>query len=494
MNVLRLAAVFTVLPLGASLAQQPSTCDIDEGKPQKVALASFNLQRAFNAAKPEDKAKILRDVVKGVTEEDKKMENPSARALLIGKAMILFAAQPELVTSPTRGGVGFATNPGAAIDLLVTADSLFTLVERTNPGCTADLSQWRHQAPWFKLIQASFSALQAQQFDSAAALARRSMVINRTSAYAPYVMATVAANAKDLPRANAEYRRAIELAATDTAYADIKRRSTFEIGRMAADQMELLTGAQKTASAKEAIRAFTWYLAEVPSATDAPAVRNSLVDLYVIAGDSASVPSIYADMIANPKRYDDIALTQAGVIPTRFNRSDDAAKLFAAALENNPYQRDALSNLAAMYFALNRFQDMIPVVDRLVKIDPSNPDNWLLYAFAYQGLQRAAKDLKLKKALGDSLIKYNKRSEDLPLKVNFTGFTRSDTETSLTGSVENRGKATASYSLTFEFVDRAGAVLATETVKVSDVVKGATKPFSLKVVKGGITGYRYTQT
>lgn len=492
MNVFRLAVALTALPVTSALAQQASGCDIDEGKPQKVALASFNLQRAFNAQKPEDKAKILKDVVKAVSEEDKKNENPAGRAFILGKAMMLYASQPELVgAQPTRASLGFATNGAAPVDLLTTADSLFSVVEKLNPACTADISQWRHQAPWFKLIQASFSALQAQQWDSAAALARRSLVINRSSAYAPYVLATVAANAQKGDSAVFYYQRAIELAGTDTGYTDIRRRSTFELGRIAAEQVESLQGADKAARAKEAIRAFNAYLADVPTALDAPAVRRSLMELYLGLHDTASVPAIYADLVANPKKYDDIALTQAGVIPSLINKSDDAAKLFAAALDNNPYQRDALSNLAAMYFALNRFQDMLPVVEKLVKVDPGNPDNWLLYAFAYQGLQRGTKDLKLKKAYGDSLIKYNKKSEDLPFKVGFTSFTRGDTETSVAGSVENRAATPKSYTLTFEFLDRAGTVLATEKVTVADVAKGATKAFSLKVPKGGITGFRY---
>lgn len=493
MNVFRLAALGAALPLAGLAAQAPSACDLDEGKPQKVALASFNLQRALSVTKPEDKSKILRDVVKSVTEPDRKMENPAGRAYIVGRAMILFAAQPELVTSPTRGGVGFATDPAAPVDLLAVADSAFVLVEKAHPGCAADISQWRHQAPWFKAVQASFASLQAQQFDSAAAQARRSMVINRLSAYGPYVLGTVASNARDMAAATMHYQQAIELAGRDTAYNDIRRRSLFELGRIASEQAETLSGAEKTARAREAIKAFSAYLAEVPTALDAPAVRRSLVDLYVAVGDSAAVPGVYADLLANPSRYDDIALTQAGVIPTLFNRSEDAARLFSAALENNPWQRDALSNLAAMHFALKRFSDMIPIVDRLVKIDPANGDNWLLYAFAYQGLAQGTRDVKLKKAYTDSLIKYNKRSEDMLVKVSFTGFTRGEGETSLTGSIENKATTPKSSTLVFEFLDKAGTVLATETVKVDDIPKNGTKPFAIKVAKGGITGFRYTQ-
>jgi predicted Zn-dependent protease len=301
----------------------------------------------------------------------------------------------------------------------------------------------------------------------------------------------VAAGQRDAAGAATNYLRAIELAGTDTSYAEIRRRSTFELGRLASDQVDTATGTNKVAKAKEAIRHFTAYLADAPAAPDAPAVRNTLVEMYVAAGDSASVPTIYADLIANPGKYDDIALVQAGVIPTRLNRTADAAKLFAAALEYNPYQRDALSNLAAMYFALNQFKEMIPVVDRLVKADPSNPDNWLLYAFAYQGLQRVEKDPKLKRAYTDSLIKYNKKSEDMPVKVAFSGFTRGEQETSLTGDIENRGTAPKTFAMQVEFLDKAGNVISTETASVGPVAPKETGRFSIKVPKGGIAAFRY---
>lgn len=493
MNVFRLAAI-ALVPFGTAAAQGATTCDIEEGKPQKVALASFNLQRAFAAAKPEDKAKILRDVVKQVTEPDKKNENPTGRAYILAKSLILFASQPELIgtATPTKGQLGFAVDQAAPADLLVIADSVFTMIEKTNPGCVADISQWRHQQPWFRLVQESFGALQSQKYAEAADAARRSLVINRASAYAPYVLGTVAANAKDFGAATQNYARAIELAASDTAYADIKRRSMLEIGRINSELAQA-PGGDKPARSRDAIAAFTAYLTEVPTAPDAPQVRRMLADLYVDIGDSASVQKVYADLLANPTKYDDIALTQAGVIPTMFNRSDDAARLFAAALDNNPYQRDALSNLAAMYFALNKFQEMLPVVDRLVKVDPGNPDNWLLFAFAYQGLQRVAKTPAQKKALTDSLIKYNKRSEDMPVKVGFTAFSRGDS-TSLAGTVQNLGTTPKSFALEFEFLDRAGAVVEKATVRVDDVAKAATKPFSVKVGAKGITGYRYSVT
>ena len=485
-----LLGVVTFAPAIVRAQAAKSACEIDEGKPKNLALASFSLQRAFSSPNPAEKVKALRETVKSLMEEDKKNENPAGKAFVLGKALIIFASQTDLGPAPTRGDLGFVVNKDARADLLAMADSAFSIVEAAYPSCT-DTDTWRSQQPWFKLVQSAFTALQAQQFDSAATLGRRSMVINHKSAYGPYILASVASHNKDGATASAMWNKAIEFAGTDTGYTEIRRRSLFDLGRYQADIAESATGDAKKAAARLAAKAFRDYLADVPTSPEAPAVRNSLVEMLAASGDSAAIPGVYADLIANPTKYDDIALVQAGIVPTRMNRSADAAKLFEAALSVNPYQRDALSNLAAMLYSSNEYDRMLPFVDRLVKLDPSNPDNWLLYAFAYQGLLKSSKDPKAKKAYTDSLVKYNDRSEKMPVKLNFTSFTRGESETSLVGAIENRGVAARPYTVHLEFLDKAGNVVAANDAMIASVAPKATSSFTVKVPKGGVAGFRY---
>lgn len=493
-SVLFAATLVSTVALRAS-AQQPAkaACEVDEGKPKNVALAAFGLQRAFSATNPAEKAKLLKDVVKGVTSDEKNAENPGGKAWILGRAMILFASQTELPASPTRADLGFTSNPTGAADVLALADSAFTVVEQSVPTCAGEVAVWRAQSPWFKTVQAAFSAMQAQQWDSAAKLANRAAMINHVSAYSPYILATVAMNQKNAKAAYANWTKAIELAGTDTGYTEIRRRSLFDMGRFFNEIADTAKDAGKREAASIAAKAYRQYINDVPNAPEGAAVRNSLAEMMIAAGDSTKVPEVYADLIANPSKYDDIALVQAGIIPTRMGRNEDAAKLFEAALAANPYQRDALSNLAAMLYQTNQHDRIRPFVDRLVALDPNNPDNWLLYAFAYQGLIKAvpAKDLKTKKALTDSLVKYNEKSEKMPVRVAFTGFTRGEAETQLNGTIENRGAAAKSYTINVEFLDKSGQVVATQSASVANVAPKGTGTFSIKVPKGGIYGFRY---
>jgi Tfp pilus assembly protein PilF len=120
-------------------------------------------------------------------------------------------------------------------------------------------------------------------------------------------------------------------------------------------------------------------------------MQGALAQMVSLTGDKNALRTVYADQLTNPAKYDDLALTNAGVIASQAGAQADAAKLFAAALDKNAYQRDALNNLTATYLQLKRYDDMIPVARRLMAADPANPDNPLFVAFAYQGLMNAAK-------------------------------------------------------------------------------------------------------
>jgi len=213
--------------------------------------------------------------------------------------------------------------------------------------------------------------------------------------------------------------------------------------------------------------------------------------MYYAAGDSASVPTVYAAILANPSKYGELALVHAGVVATRNVRYADATRLFTAALEQNPYSRDALNNLAATYIQNNEFSKAFPLIDRLVSLDPSNPDNPMLYAFAYQGLYKATKDKRLQKIYTDSLIYFNNQSENAPVKVSVREFTRRPDGTVFVGSIQNLGKAAKTYSLTVEFLDKAGNVVATETTSVGPVAANASQDFRITSTRGSVYGYRY---
>jgi tetratricopeptide (TPR) repeat protein len=213
--------------------------------------------------------------------------------------------------------------------------------------------------------------------------------------------------------------------------------------------------------------------------------------MYVAAGDSVSIPAVYAPLLANPSKFGELTLVHAGVVATRNGHPADAVKLFDAALAQNPYSRDAINNLAATYIQNNEFPKAFPLIDKLITLDPSNPDNPLLYAFAYQGLYKGTKDKKLQKIYTDSLIFFNAKSENATVKLAVNEFTRRADQTMLGGTIENRGKAAKTYTVNVEFLDKSGTVVSTETATVGPVAPQKSEKFRITSAKGGVYGYRY---
>ncbi len=475
----------------AQPSQQQVTCEVDNGKPQAIARATFSMARAAAAAKAGNATKDLRDAVSFASNPAAQKENPVGAAYLLGQAYVLFLQQPGITPVMPRSALGFTVNPTGTIDLFAAADSAWKIVEQTSPGCSALGAQWRHQKPWLDVTNQAINALNANKFDSAQIYAKRSLLLSKSAPYAYSVLASVARNKKDFASAGQYWKQALEAAGKDSAYADVRERTLYDVAAATTLRAEAATGAEKRTLAREAISAWNTLLLSSRDDQAGTTAVQSLSKMYIAAGDSASMPRLYAAMLAEPSKYGENTLLQGGVVASQFKRPDDAAILFAAVAARNPYSRDALNNLAASYLFVGDYTKVFPIVDRLVTLDPSNPENWMLYAFSYGGLLKKTKAAALTKKYTDSLTFYNAKAEKLGVKVTFVEFSRASDATTLRGVIENKSAAPKTYSLVVDFLDRAGQVLFTETASVGPVASKGTKEFTIKTSKGGVSGFRY---
>jgi tetratricopeptide (TPR) repeat protein len=481
------------LALGAALAapaaaQGAGSCDPTANTKGDIAKAQFSMTRAISASEKGNPTRDLQEVLRLV---DTGNDNPTARNYLRGEAYIIYLMQPNTPAVVPRSTLGLTTNPTGTIDLYAAADSAFTMVEKASPECAAVISQWRQQKPWLNALNGAINALNAGQLDSAEMLAKRSLILDRRAPYAYSVLGSIAQNRKNWAAANDYWKQTLAAAGTDTAYADVRTKTMYEIASAASDRADAAAGAAKRAAAREAIKAWQEYIAVANNDLLLADAIDNVSRMYVDAGDSASVAAVYAPMLANPSKYGELSLVHAGVVATRNGRHADAIKLFDAALTQNPYSRDAINNLAATYIQNNEFPKAFPLINKLVSLDPSNPDNPLLYAFAYQGLYKGTKDKKLQKIYTDSLVYFNARSENATVKLAVNEFTRRPNETVVAGTIENRDKTSKTYALTVEFLDKSGNVIATETTSVGPVAPKAKGAFKIKSATGGAYGYRY---
>ncbi|MDA1081829.1 MAG: FxLYD domain-containing protein [Gemmatimonadetes bacterium] len=484
-----LLAGFAV-PAGAQEAAAAAgpTCDVQQMAPTPLAKAAITRNRVVSAKTPADALKDVRDGLKEVFNKGT-AENPLGRDFVAAQFLILaveFGGETLL-----NGDLNFPGDKKASIDLLVSADSLLDIIEAAKPDCLEETTQWREYKPYAKRIELAYTALQANQLDSAEYSANRALIMSDRAPQAYDVLWRIAA-AKDDAASQVKYLQlTVDKLAGDTATTRTRANLMFNLGRVQQEMAEKASGAEKAALYKGADKAYAQVVMEYPASQEAPFAVNGISVAWAMTEDSSSAVALLGSTEPMLDKFSDMALGQLGFIAIRLNNTPAAARVFKAASEVNPYFRDYLYNYAATLFDLKQTTEMLPVVGRLLALDPSNPDNVLLYAYAYKGMADGATNEALKKAYTDSAVAYSTKSDGMKTKVTFTDFDRAIASTTLSGEIENRGNAARTFTVEFEFVDRTGAVIDTQSVTVGPVEANSMGTFKVVAAKGGVAGVRY---
>jgi tetratricopeptide (TPR) repeat protein len=213
-------------------------------------------------------------------------------------------------------------------------------------------------------------------------------------------------------------------------------------------------------------------------------------------------------MLEQPETYTPLQLFEASVAAVRAERTEEAVRLMELGLDRNPYYRDAIFNLATLYHRQKEFSKMMPLAQRLLELDPNNPDNFRIYAGALQGPAESLKveaeklqkergkraqfnaTMKKLEAQNDSVLKYVQLSQETPVKVSVQQMQTSGATTTVSGIIENRSDAPKTFDLKFDFLDAQGNVVASESTSVQTDAKG-TQSFTVEAGGEGIVAWRY---
>ena len=195
-------------------------------------------------------------------------------------------------------------------------------------------------------------------------------------------------------------------------------------------------------------------------------------------------------------------------------------------LQLNPYNRDALFNLAVTYLNLGQNDKVPPLVTRLVAVDPGNPENYLLAARAYVDIAKTRKGTAATAAVNDTTVSWFNRGQQASGRgdllrvhagreaardrrprarsarqggaggagehhvVRYRGGARGGSQEGGGGQgVDARPRP---VTLKFEAIDKSGAVLGTQTVTTEALQPGKSAPFRVKIDAANAVAYRYT--
>lgn len=482
-----LSAVFAV-SAGAQAA-----CDVDEGRPGQVGRAFIAITQAANAQQAEnwpEATKNLQGAVKLLNERGAIGPNELGRAFVLGKVYSLWLNMPNQSVVTTQAALGNTESGAEPVDLVQKTDSLFDLVEAAKPGCVATTAEWRRQRGWIAFLNGAIEHFNAGRFDSAETMARRSITLSENP-YGYMVLGNVAQNRRDMAGAFRFYQQTID-AAKDTTYREVREQTLITLGNLAADIAEDTVPAVRAELARRSAAAFNEVIQNSPNSPVLPQARAGLSRSLLMQGDTAAFRASLKAYLDNPTGFPYQDVLASAVTAARAGQWVEGTALFEGVLQANPWNRDALYNAALGHHELKQFDKMLPHVTRLVQVDPSNGENWRLFAYAYNGLSKASKSPATQRAMNDSVVKYFEVAEKMPHQVQFTEFSVGEERTTLRGLIENRAAAEKAYTLRIDFLDKGGKVVASREVPVTAVAPKASGRFSVTVENTpGIAAFRY---
>jgi tetratricopeptide (TPR) repeat protein len=486
---LALSAQQPAKPAAPAAAAAPvDSCPIELMQPTGLGIAYLQRPKLASVKSADDANKVMRDVSK-LLFDDKQKSNPMGRDMLLAQFVTFYV---QFADSAKRGDIGFPGEKTQYVDMLKLSDSLFTIIENAEPKCRRTTLSWRNYKTFTDRITAAYAAVNAGAADTAEKLAKRAMILNHSGPQPYDVLWRVAKIRNDEAQVISYLQTATDKLEGDTLNGNIRLGLLFQLGLLQQEFGEAKT--DKTAKDnlyRGAAKAFLQVLREFPSSDDAAAAMQGIQISAAIVGDTSISNAAVVIVKASPDKFTDQTLARAGMLSTAANKTEDAVMFFAAADKLNPYSRDYLYSLAAMMYTAKQTAEIIPIVHRLVELDPSNPDDLTLFTLAFSALSKSSKDPAVTKAAIDSVMYFGKLAEEMPQHVAISAIERQAKRTLLMGTVENRTKVAASYSIKFDFLGKDGVVLQTETATVANVAPGATGNFKLDIPIGGVLGVRY---
>jgi tetratricopeptide (TPR) repeat protein len=345
------------------------------------------------------------------------------------------------------------------------------------------------QLPYNATANRAVERFNAGDMAAAKTLAARAAQIMDKAPHAHHLLGNIAIKEQNYREAITHLEAAIAQSEGDSTLAEVRSNAMDNLAVLVANEAATATGDEQKALAAKAAGYYRDILARKPNDV---AAQSGLAQTLQLSGDSTAVAGIYSSMSANPGQYTSNQLMDAGIGAANAGRTDDAITLLTAGLKDNPYYRDGLFALSIMYLNAGKFDSLTATANRLVSVDPSNPDNHALLAQAYEGLVSTATDNKIKRTYADSMLKTQQRASRMPVRVTFTEFQNmGNDQRVLNGSVENLTDAPANYVLKVEFLDKAGNVVATKEEAVSEVQGKGSKTFSISVQQAGAVAFRY---
>jgi tetratricopeptide (TPR) repeat protein len=247
---------------------------------------------------------------------------------------------------------------------------------------------------------------------------------------------------------------------------------------------------QQTQQHDAAVTELRQYLQWVPN--DVEAKRALAVSLRA-TGKADEASKIDEELLEAAKASGNLSagdLFGIGVAFFNDSKYQEAADAFARIHEMEPYNYDALANLANAYFAMKDGAKVVEYATKLVELEPLNEDNHKLLIQGHRLAENtAAFEAAAAKLFGmPTAVSLGGASADGgTIKVAGKGIGRRDATDLNTGNPV----APAATTIVFEFLSAEGEVLSSEEIQIPALEPDATFDFTATGTGNGIRAWRY---
>jgi tetratricopeptide (TPR) repeat protein len=372
---------------------------------------------------------------------------------------------------------------------LTGADTALARAEKLAPQCAADIQQHRRTG-WVPLINAGRSFEEKKNLDSALVMYRQAVALYPASPISHYSLATVLNDKGDTENAAIHFGHAAAVGErlTDSSEVKVRNRSAF-------NQAAIYLNAKKF---PEAAAAFERYLKWEPKDVEA---KRGLAGAYRGAGQPDKAQAIEKELVASgagPAAGGSAGgaaggagaqdLMNVGVNLYNDKKYAEAAAAFEKVTTAQPYDRDALFNLANTYLAMKDGPKLLATAQRLFAIEPMNETTVKLVGEGYKQSGKV-----------DDAVKTAEKVLALPVDVKVTNFAPAASGATLAATATGRAAQTAAgkpikpapVALTVEFLDAKGGVVATQDASIPALEPGATHDIKAAGQGAGIVAWRY---
>jgi tetratricopeptide (TPR) repeat protein len=358
---------------------------------------------------------------------------------------------------------------------LAGADTALTRAQDLAPGCAKDIDQLRRNT-WIVLVNSGIGFMKEKNNDSAAVLFRQANEIYRGEPNA-YTNLGVLFNATGQPDSAIVYfKHAVAAAGADPKNVETRDQSQYNLAALLSNQGRW----------PEAVAAWQQYLQWKPDDVDA---KKAYARALRAGGQPDAAAAIEREMISGgttPVSTSD--LMTAGVNFFQDKNYAEAAATFGRVVEREPWNRDALFNMANSFLGAQNGPELVKAGLALHAIDPMNENSVKLLAQGYQLEKNQAMIIKIYTEL--EALPFSMTVDLLSLQAG--GATVRGTATGRAArTIETKPIAPHPVTLVFEFLDKDMAVVASSERVVKALGVGETALVEAEGLGSGIVGWRY---